>query len=79
MNRVEKDRKLFKEKLETDRSKFREKVGKELMRSIVSSNGSEKRNLSAIVQNGINGKLDKLPERQDRPLRNCSHSNVSDI
>ena len=34
------------------------------------------RNHSAIVQNRLNGKIDKLSERQDRPLRNGSHSNV---
>ena len=29
-----------------------------------------------MVQNKLNGKLDKLSERQDRPLPNDSHSNV---
>ena len=67
---------MFKEKLETDRSKFREKVRTELMPSVVSITRREIRNPSAMVQNSLNRKLDKLPERQNRPLRNGSHSIV---
>ena len=76
INRAEKGRKVFKEKLKTDRSKFREKVRPELMPSVVSSIRREMRNHSAMVQNRLNKKLDKLSERQERPLRNSSHSNV---
>ena len=43
---------------------------------LVGSIRREMRNQSAIVQNRLNGKLDKLSERQDRSLRNGSHSNV---
>ena len=46
------------------------------MPSVVSSVRREMRNHSAMVQNRPNGKRDKLSERQDRPLRNGSHSNV---
>ena len=48
----------------------------EMMPSVVSSIRREMRNHSAKVQNRLNGKLDKLSDRQDRPLRNGSHSNV---
>ena len=48
----------------------------EMMPSVVSSIRREMRNHSAMVQNRLNGKLDKLSDRQDRPLRNGSHSNV---
>ena len=75
INLAEKNRKVFKEKLETDRNKFREKVRPELMPSVVSITRREMRNPSAMVQNSLNGKLDKLPERQDRPMQNGSHSN----
>ena len=67
-NRAEKGRKVFKEKLETDRSKFRENVKPELMRSLVSCIKREMRNHSKMVQNRLNGNLDKVSERQDRPL-----------
>ena len=60
----------------TDRSNFRENVKPELMPSVVSCIKREMRNHSAMVQNRLNGKLDKLSERQDRPLRNGSHRNV---
>ena len=76
INRAEKGRKAFKEKLETDRSNFRQNVKPELMASVVSCIKREMRNHSAMVQNRLNGKLDKLSEREDRPLRNGSHSNV---
>ena len=76
INRAEKGRKVFREKLVTDRSSFREKVRPELMPSVVSCIKREMRGHSAMVQNRLNGKLDKLSERQDRPLRNDSHSNV---
>ena len=46
------------------------------MLSVVSSIRREIRNHSAMVQNRLNGKLDKLSERQDKPLRNGSHGNV---
>ena len=46
------------------------------MPSVVSSIRREMRNHSAVVQNRLNGKLDKLLERQDRTLWNGSHSNV---
>ena len=76
INRAEKDRKVFKEKLETDRSNFRENVKPELMPSVVSCIKLEMRNHSAMVQSRLNGKLDNLSERQDRPLRNGSRSDV---
>ena len=76
VNLAEKARKVFKEKLVTDRSNFRENVKPELMPSVVSCIKREMRNHSAMVQNRLIGKLDKLSERQDRPLRNGSHSNV---
>ena len=76
INRSERGRKLFKEKLETDMSSFRENVKPEQMPSVVSCIKREMKNHSARVQNRLNGKLDKLSERQDRPLRNGSHSNV---
>ena len=63
-------------KIETDRSNFRENVKPELMPSIVSCIKREMRNHSAMFQNRLNGKLDKLSERQDKPLRNGSHINV---
>ena len=43
---------------------------------VVSSIRREMRNHSAIVQSRLIGKLDKLSERQDRPLRNRPHINV---
>ena len=46
------------------------------MPSVVGSIRREMRNHSAMIQNRLNGKPDKLSERQDRPLRNGSHSNV---
>ena len=46
------------------------------MPSVVSSIRREMRNHSAMVQTRLNGKLDKLSERQDGPMRNGSHSNV---
>ena len=46
------------------------------MPSVVSCINREMRNYSAMVQNRLNGKLDKMSERQDRPLRNGSHSFV---
>ena len=67
---------MFKEKLETNRSNFRENVKTELMPSVVGSIRREMRNHSAMVQNRLNGKIDKLSERQDRPHRNGFHSNV---
>ena len=74
MNGAEKGRKVFKEKSEKDRSNFRENVRPELMPSVV---GSIRRdNHSGMVQNRLNGKLNKLSERQDRPLRKGSHSNI---
>ena len=63
-------------KLETDRCYFRENVRPELMPSVVGSIRREMRNHSAMVQNRLNGKLDKLSDRQDGPLRIGSHSNV---
>ena len=53
-----------------------EKVRPELMPSVVSKIKREMRKYSAVDQNRLNGKLDELSERQDRPLRNGSHSNV---
>ena len=50
-NRAEKGRKLFKEKLETDRSSFRENLRPEMMPSDVRSIRTEMRNHSAMVQN----------------------------
>ena len=46
------------------------------MPSLVSSIRHEMRKHSATVQNRLNGKLDKLSERQEIPLRSGSHSNV---
>ena len=76
INRAEKGREMFKEKLETDRSNFRENMRPELMPSFVGSIRREMRNHSAMIQRRVNGKLDKLSGRQDRPLRNGSHSIV---
>ena len=76
INSAEKGRKVFKEKLEIDRSNLRENVKPELMPSVVSCIKREMRNHSAMVQNRLIGKLDKMSEKQDRPLRNGSHSNV---
>ena len=76
IKRAEKGRKVFKKKLATDRSKFRQNVRPELMPSNLCRFRREMRNHSAMVQNKLNRKLDKLSERQDRPLRNDSHSNV---
>ena len=69
INSAEKGRKVFKEKLEIDRSNLRENVKPEWMPSVVSCIKREMRNHSAMFQNRLNGKLDKLSERQDRPLR----------
>ena len=76
INRPKKGRKVFKQKLETDRSNFWENVRPELIPSVVGSIRCEMRNYSAMVHNRLNGKLDKLSERQDRPLRNGSNSIV---
>ena len=76
INSAKKGRKVFKEKFETDRSNFRENVRPEPMPSVVGSIRREMRNHSVLAQNLFNGKLDKLSERQDRPLRNGSNSNV---
>ena len=76
IKRAEKGRKVFKERLETDRSNFRENVRPELMPSVVGSIRREMTNHSAMVKNRLNGKLDKLSERKDKPLRNGSHSDV---
>ena len=73
---MRKGRKVFKEKLKTDKSNFRENVRPELMPSLVGSIRREMRNHSARVKNRFNGKLDKLSERQDIPLGNGFHSNV---
>ena len=54
INRAEKGRKVFREKLETDRSSFREKVRPELMPSVVSCIKREMRGHSAMVQNRLN-------------------------
>ena len=54
------------------RSKFNEKVRPELMQSVVSGIRCEMRNHFAMVQHRLNGKVDKLSERQDRPLRNVA-------
>ena len=48
----------------------------ELMPSVVSSISRKMGNHSTMVLNRLNGKLDKLPERQKRHLRKGSHSNV---
>ena len=58
--------KIFKEKLEIDKSYFMEKVRPQLMPSFIRR---KIRNHSAMDQNRTNGELDKLLERQDRPLR----------
>ena len=76
INRAEKGRKVFKEKLQTNRNNFREIVKPELMPCVVSCIKREMRNHSAMVQNRLNGNFDKLSERQYRPQRNGSHSNV---
>ena len=76
INGAEKGLKLFKVKLETNRSKVSEKVRPELMSSVVSSKRRETRNHYAMVQSRLNGELDNLSERQDKALRNGSHSNV---
>ena len=46
------------------------------MPSVVSCIKREMRNHSVMVQNTLNGKLNELSKRQDRPLLNGSHSNV---
>ena len=46
------------------------------MASVVTSSRREITNHSAMVKNRLNGKLDKMSRRRDRPLRNSSHSNV---
>ena len=46
------------------------------MPSVVGSIRREMRSHSAMVQNRLNGKLDTMADKQDRPLRNGSHSNV---
>ena len=51
INRADKGRNVVKEKLETNKSKFRENVTPELMPSVVSSIRREMRNHSAMVQN----------------------------
>ena len=76
INRAKKGRKVFKEKLATDRSNFRENVRQGLMPCLVFSIRREMRNQFAMVKNRLNGKLDKFSERQDRPLRNGTHSNI---
>ena len=63
---------MFKKEFETHRSKFNEKVRPELMQSVVSGIRREMRNHFAMVQHRLNGKVDKLSERQDRPLRNVA-------
>ena len=68
IKRCRKSRKEFREKLETVRSKFTEKVRPELMPSVVSKNKREMKNYSAVDQNRLNGKLDELSKRPDRPL-----------
>ena len=60
---------MFKEKLETDRSIFGEKVRPEQKSSIVNIIRHEMRNHSAMVQNRLKGKLEKQSERHDRALR----------
>ena len=67
---------MFKEKLETNRSKIMEKVRPELMQSVVNIIRREKKNPSSMVQNRLNGNFDTLSERQNRQLRNCFQSNV---
>ena len=62
---------MFKEKFETDKNYFKEKVRPQLMPSFFRR---EIRNHSAMVQNRTNGELDKLLERQDRPRRKGSLS-----
>ena len=63
INRAEKSFKVFKEKLETDKNKFKENMRPELMPSLVTSFRREMRNHSAMIQNWINGKLDKMSQR----------------
>ena len=75
-NCAEKGRKVFKEKLETNRSRIIEKVRPELMQSVVNIIRREKKHPSSMVQNRLNGNFDTLSERQNRQLRNCFQSNV---
>ena len=58
INRAEKGRKVFKEKLETDRSNFRENVRPELMPSVVGSIRHEMRNHSKMVINCPRDRID---------------------
>ena len=48
----------------------------ERMPSVISNNRFATMNQSPTLKNRLNGNLDKLSQRQDRPLRNCFHSNI---
>ena len=54
IKRAKKGRKVFKEKVETGRSNYRENVRPELMSSVVGSTRREMWNYSAMVQNRLN-------------------------
>ena len=58
------------------RGNIRENLRPELMPSVDGSIRREMRIHSAMVKKKLNGKLDKMLERQDRPRQNVSHSNV---
>ena len=74
ISRAELGRKVFKDELETDRSKFSEKVGPELMPSIVSSIRREKRNQFALVHEEL---MEKLINCQRDRIDHCRYnSNV---
>ena len=54
IKRAKKGRKVFKEKVETGRSNYRENVRPELMSSVVGSIRREMWNYAAMVQNRLN-------------------------
>ena len=76
ISRTEQGRRLFEEKLGEDRGILRKEVKKELLPSIVFSIRKDMRDHFELFSKRLNDKLAKLSERQDRPLRNESHSIV---
>ena len=76
INHPERGVKVFTKELDTDMSIFRKMVRSELMPTVVSRIRREIRNDLAMVQSRLNGKLDKLSERQEKLLQNGSHCSV---
>ena len=75
INSDETGRNVWREKLETFRSKLRENMRPKLMQSVVSSIRQKMRNLSAVIEK-IKGALAKLSERQCGTLWNGSHNSI---